>query len=463
MTEEEKALVTEISQLSYSKTGAVEPSLKNIFWILEHDPSLAGIKYDLMRGAAIIAGKVPYERGEGSSEWIDAGDLAHIHKYFASEYEIDVEGRIDEALAGLKYSTKAFHPVKEYLEATEWDGKSRVDKLLINLLGAEDNVYSREAIRKALVAAVTRVYKPGTKFDNMLVLVGPQGIGKSTLFDFLGMQWYSDSLTMGDMKDKSGAEKVLGKFIVEVPELSGMRKAEAETIKSFITRREDQYRPAYGRVVEMHPRTCILVGTTNAVEGFLRDTTGNRRFWPVEVHEGGKVFKLTPEDIAQIWAEAKALYEAGESLLLSPEAEALAIRAQQVSMEGSVNEEEIAAFLEHEVPTDWRGWSKPERLGFWYKSGLVSHMTPVYKDVQRSLEPCCTPIATFTREVPGLSKRERVCMKELWVECLGRPEDRLGRQESLELARTLKKLGWKLEEKATKLKAWGVVKMYKKR
>ena len=212
---------------------------------------------------------------------------------------------------------RAYHPVKEYLDSLpKWDGISRVDNLLIDYFGATDNSYTKAVIRKTMVAAVARIYRPGTKFDSVLILNGPQGIGKSTFFAKLAGDWFSDSLTITDMKDKSGAEKLQGYWLLELGELAGMRKTDVEIVKSFISRADDKYRASYGVNVESHPRQCVIVGSTNAESGFLRDITGNRRFWPVRISGNGKkkAWQMTKEEVQQIWAETLVLYEKGEKL-----------------------------------------------------------------------------------------------------------------------------------------------------
>ena len=197
-------------------------------------------------------------------------------------------------------SERAYHPVKEYLDALpEWDGVKRTDTLLTDYLGAEDSAYTRAVIRKTLAAAVARIYQPGTKFDSVLILNGPQGIGKSTLFARLAGAWFSDSLTLTDMRDKSGPEKLQGYWILELGELAGMKKTDVETVKSFLSRVDDKYRASYGLNVESHPRQCVIVGSTNTESGFLRDITGNRRFWPVRVNGESvkKPWQISGEDV----------------------------------------------------------------------------------------------------------------------------------------------------------------------
>ena len=161
--------------------------------------------------------------------------------YLSKNYGVYSPGRTKDAVVAVA-TERAYHPIKEYLDnLPEWDGVQRVDTLLIDYFGAEDNIYTRAAIRKTMVAAVARIYHPGTKFDSVLILSGPQGIGKSTFFSKLAGDWFSDSLTITDMRDKSGPEKMQGYWILELGELAGMRKADTDTVKSFISRVDDKY------------------------------------------------------------------------------------------------------------------------------------------------------------------------------------------------------------------------------
>ncbi|WKB37226.1 virulence-associated E family protein [Terrilactibacillus sp. S3-3] len=157
----------------------------------------------------------------------------------------------------------------------------------MDYLGASDNPYVRAVTRKTLCAAIARVLTPGIKFDSMLVLNGPQGAGKSTLIAKLGGDWFSDSLSLSDTKDKTAAEKLQGYWILEIGELAGLKKAEVETLRSFLSRQNDIYRASFGRRATPHLRQCVFFGTTNAEKGYLRDTTGNRRFWPVKTPGNG--------------------------------------------------------------------------------------------------------------------------------------------------------------------------------
>ena len=214
--------------------------------------------------------------------------------FSARNYDIAVAKVVDD---------RSYHPIREFFESLpEWDGIERVDTLLIDYLGAEDSPYVRAVTRKELCAAYVRVHKPGVKFDTMIVLNGDQGIGKSTLIAKLGGEWYSDSLNLSDMNDKTAAEKLQGYWIMEIGELAGMKKADLDKVKAFISRQDDKYRASFGRRVTPHPRQCVFFGTTNSENGYLRDITGNRRFWNVKATGAGKYkpWQMTPEIVQQI-------------------------------------------------------------------------------------------------------------------------------------------------------------------
>ena len=152
----------------------------------------------------------------------------------------------------------------------------------------------------------------------MIVLNGDQGIGKSTLIAKLGGEWYSDSLNLSDMNDKTAAEKLQGYWIMEIGELAGMRKADLDKVKAFISRQDDKYRASFGRRVTPHPRQCVFFGTTNSQNGYLRDITGNRRYWNVKVPGNGKYkpWDMDEDTVKQIWAEVMVYAKAGEKLYL---------------------------------------------------------------------------------------------------------------------------------------------------
>jgi hypothetical protein len=207
-----------------------------------------------------------------------------------------------------------FHPVRQYLGKQTWDGVDRLAGWLVNYAGAEDNEYVRAVAAIVLIAAVRRVRQPGCKFDELLVLESPQGTDKSTALGILAVHedWFTDDMPL-DADSKVLMERIAGRWLVEIAELKGMKRGDVEHVKAALSRRVDKARLAYGRMVTEQPRQCVFFGTTNHGE-YLRDTTGNRRFWPVKVNK----FDLAAlrRDRDQLWAEAAAREAAGESIRL---------------------------------------------------------------------------------------------------------------------------------------------------
>lgn len=402
------------SLLQLDKKGQIKNTLTNIAIILRHDPNLQSIVFNQFKNMIDVIGQLPWRQVKPG--WGDA-DLACAKMYFERIYGIWSPTKFKDALLGVVSSERVYHPVKEYLDGLSWDGVERLDTLLIDYLGAEDTPYVRAVTRKTLVAAVARIYEPGTKFDSILVLNGPQGIGKSTFFARLGREWYSDSLAISDMKDKTAAEKLQGYWILELGELVGIRKMDVETVKSFVTRTDDKYRHAYGVNVESHPRSCVIVGSTNSDGGFLRDITGNRRFWPVRVLGGGKYKPWDLIDVDQIWAEAIERYRLGEELFLKGELAEEAVSQQRDAMEADDREGLVAEYLETLLPEDWEGMDLYQRRNFLSGSDFGDE----------------TRVGTI--------RRNRVCNLEIWCECFGRPREAIRKSDSYEIEAILNKIG----------------------
>ncbi len=402
------------SLLQLDKKGQIKNTLTNIAIILRHDPNLQSIVFNQFKNMIDVIGQLPWRQVKPG--WGDA-DLACAKMYFERIYGIWSPTKFKDALLGVVSSERVYHPVKEYLDGLSWDGVERLDTLLIDYLGAEDTPYVRAVTRKTLVAAVARIYEPGIKFDSILVLNGPQGIGKSTFFARLGREWYSDSLAISDMKDKTAAEKLQGYWILELGELAGIRKMDVETVKSFVTRTDDKYRHAYGVNVESHPRSCVIVGSTNSDGGFLRDITGNRRFWPVRVLGDGKYKPWDLIDVDQIWAEAIEWYRLGEELFLKGELAEEAVSQQRDAMEADDREGLVAEYLETLLPEDWEGMDLYQRRNFLSGSDFGDE----------------------TRV--GTGRRNQVCNLEIWCECFGRPREAIRKSDSYEIEAILNKIG----------------------
>ena len=328
-----------------------------------------------------------------------------------------------------------------------------MDRLLVTTLGAADTPYVHAVTRKMLCAAIARVMEPGTKFDTIVVMIGPQGTGKSTLVARLAMKWFNDSLMLSDTKDRTAPEKLQGYWIHEISELAGLKKADQEIMKGFLSRQNDIFRPAYGRRSTPHMRQCIFVGTTNAEQGFLRDTTGNRRFWPVTVPgytdtlpetvppEAAQFHKhsweLKQEDIDQIWAEALTYYKANEPLVLSPELKEEAEKSQRESMETDDREPLVREYLEKLLPANWYDLEINRR---------INYLNGGEFDGQKLV---------------GTMKRERVCNMEIWTECFGNTSSKIGRADSNQIIAMLERIpGWVRSSRKQRVKPYGVVPVY---
>lgn len=403
--------------LELDKTGKVKDTLTNIANIIRYDPNLKAIVYNEFKSTIDAVGDLPWKQVKPG--WSDA-DLANAKLYFERVYGIWSPTKFKDALLAVVSAERLYHPIKEYFSTLQWDGVERLDTLLIDYMGAEDTPYVRAVTRKTLTAAVARIYEPGIKFDSILILNGPQGVGKSTFFSLLGRQWYSDSLSISDMRDKTSAEKLQGYWILELGELAGIKKVDVETVKSFVTRTDDKYRQSYGIMVESHPRTCIIVGSTNSEGGFLRDITGNRRFWPVHVTGTGKHHPWELESVDQIWAEAIVRYREGEELYLKGSVAAEAYVRQQEAMESDDREGIVADYLDTLLPDGWDNMDLYQRRSF--LSGSEFGGVPN----------------------TGTTLRDRVCIMEIWCECFGKERQNLKRTESYEVESILNKIpGWK--------------------
>lgn len=404
-------------RLKFRSDGTLDNCLTNFLTILELDDRLSAIHYNLLKDSVDVRGKLPWKRVKQG--WSDA-DMSQLNAYISKHYDIYGPLKSKDALISVA-SERQFHPIREYFASLPpWDGVKRLETLLVEYLGADDNAYTRAVTRKTLAAAVARIYRPGTKFDSVLILNGPQGIGKSTLFEKLGKEWFSDSLTLTDMRDKAAAEKLQGYFLLELGELAGMKKADIETVKSFLSRTDDKYRASYGINVESHPRQCVIVGTTNAENGFLRDVTGNRRFWPVPVTGASpkKPWDITEEDISQIWAETLCLYKNKEPLYLERELLAMAAEMQKNAMESDDRESLVRQYLEMKIPADWETMDLTARRLFLSGDALASGRQ-------------------------GTVRRHRVSNLEVYAECFGKDPSQIRKQDSYDIMAIMSRIpGW---------------------
>lgn len=425
-------------QLQYEKKSMeLKNNLHNLMLILENDENLKGIVFNQLADGMEIRGKVPWPHP--AKFWRDADDAqlicyvdAAYGTFSARNYDIAVTKAVDD---------RSYHPIREFFETLPaWDGMERADTLLIDYLGAEDTPYVRAVTRKELCAAYCRVYHPGIKFDSMIVLNGDQGIGKSTLIAKLGGEWYSDSLNLSDMNDKTAAEKLQGYWIMEIGELAGMRKADLDKVKAFISRQDDKYRASFGRRVTPHPRQCVFFGTTNSQNGYLRDITGNRRYWNVKVPGNGKYkpWDMDADTVKQVWAEVMVYAKAGEKLYLPPELEAYAKEEQRAAMERDDREGLVQEYLDMLLPDTWDSMDVYKRRDY-------------VRDADDPMRP------------DGSVRRMEVSNMEIWCECFGKAKEDMKPSDSYSIAAIMERMdGWSRTGKAKVLPIYGKQRIYRR-
>lgn len=420
----------------HSESGKPLKTTDNVLIILENDPNLKGkFVFEEFSNRILCLGALPWNDNSGVRDWTDNDD-AGLRHYIEKVYAVTGKDRICDALSLCCHQNK-INAVQDYLKDLPcWDGVTRVETLFIDYLGAADNTYTRAVTKASLTAAVARAMNPGVKYDYMPVLVGPQGLGKSTLLRLLAPKWFNDSLTT--LEGKDSYETVQGSWIIELAELVGMSKSDDNRIKQFLSKQEDIFREPYGRRTGRFPRRCVFFGTTNEEE-FLRDHTGNRRFWPVNcgIQTPIKsVFTDLAANVQQIWAEAVLMWRNGEKLYLLPEIETYAKQIQEEHSEHSAKEGIIREFLDREIPMDWEKRSLNDRKMYW--AGVFDS----------------------DRAKTELKRRERICAAEIWCEAFGGEIRYFRRSDAAEINAILARIaGWQKNQKAMRIGcAYGVQK-----
>ena len=425
-----------VLEMDVDGKGNYMATIHNAKMILSHDQLLKGkIRKNEFTKKYRVFGALPWNTDERERDWEDNDDSG-LRYYIEKVYQIKGKANIEDAW-GLVANENRYHPVRDYLESLVWDGVPRVETLFIEFMGAEDNAYTRAVSRIALTAAVARIFAPGIKYDNVVVLVGPQGCGKSTILKKLGRDWFSDTLTT--MQGKEAYEQIQGFWIIEIGELAAMKRYEVETVKQFTSKSEDSYRAAYGHHVETHKRQCVFFGTTNTYD-FLKDMTGNRRFFPVDVHPEKAVKDvwkdLDTKAVDQIWAEAVSLFRNGEKFYMwNDDLKRMAEEVQDSHLEESPLAGAVLAFLDKKIPKNW------DEIDLCAKRDFIRG-------------------ESFVSDIKGEVYRDKVCALEIWCELFDGERKDLSRQKSKEINDIIEKTGeWIRAKKSLRFSgAYGVQK-----
>lgn len=417
VAEDEEPSTDWMAELDVDKKGNPKSTAKNIITILENDPMLKGhLWHDLFTGFDLVKNGLPWDKR--AVQWGNRDD-ANLRIYMEEKYEISGKDKIKDAKDAVLTRHKT-HPIREYLNSLTWDGTPRLERLIIDYIGAEDTELNRAMTKKHFTAAVARVMNPGCKYDYCLIIAGPEGIGKSTVLKLMGGDWFSDSLTTTE--GKLGMEQLRGAWIIELGELSSIKRSDVEQVKGYITRQDDIYRAAYGTVVEKHPRQCVFCGTTNETY-FLKGDTGNRRFWVIKVDADLRHYsdyqQAIRNDRDQLWAEAVHYWKNNEPLYLPQHLEAQARQKQ-----AEVNDDSddpmlnmLLTFLDTKLPPEWNTWDLARRKAY------INDPDPLDG---------------------GVIERDRICVPEFLCERMGR---NIADKEYKYLARKIAKLidsldGW---------------------
>lgn len=394
-------------------------SMTNVLLILKNDARVAGmVGRDEFADRLTVRHALPWDADAKGRVWSDADD-AQLRVWFNDVWGIKrVKQFIDDGILVMAERFK-FHPVREYFAGVEWDGLPRVETFLIEFLGAEDTLLTRESTKVWAKGGVARIFVPGIKFDLTLSLTGPQGIGKSLILERLGGEWFNGTVTT--VRNKDSLVQLQGSWVVELGEGQAVTKSDNDELKAYLTRTVDKFRPPYGKRVVEYKRQCVFAITEND-DIFLKDRTGGRRFLIVRCkgiqdmeERRKKLAELTPEFIAQFWAEAYVMWETNRSLLLPEYVQEDAKRIQEESTEGVEKAALIQNFLDTPRPPEWEEIPLSERIAFfngkWQeddrKVGIVEDKKS-YKKAERTcaMEILCELFGRDKRNIKNIDVRE---------------------------------------------------------
>jgi predicted P-loop ATPase len=355
--------------LAFDGHGKPLATIDNFLMILRNDKKFESLRFNQLSYSPehIVNGKL--------EKWQDKDD-SWARFYIESKYKIHSREKLDDALR-IIFGEREYHPIKQMIEAVEWDGVSRIENMFIKWLKCEDTPYVREVTRLVFAGGIHRLYNAGCKFDDVAVLIGTnQGEGKSTFVRWLAMK--DDFFTeVTEIEGQKGIEAIEGAWICEIAELLAVTKSkEVEAVKSYITKLVDRYRRPFDRRTTDHKRQCVFVGTTNK-EQFLTDKTGNRRWYPVKANSSGyELFdheKEIKEDIIQAWAEAKYLFDRGE---LKPHADRSLLKEIRQKQADAVEDDYRVGMIEEYC----RRKDKVCIIELWQKALGNEHSKPTRKD-----------------------------------------------------------------------------------
>jgi len=434
--------------LAISEKGSIEPNLHNLRLIVENDKRTVGVtafnefsQEIVQRGTpgvrspnrknqakpfVQLSGPIWTLRDRANGDfWTEEKDDSIRAMIEAPKtqggYGIKVPDRDLRAAINIVGRKNCFHPVREYLSAQQWDGTPRVERLFIDYLGSPDDVYGRDIARLMMIAGVARIFEPGCKWDYVVILQGLQGKRKSTFISTLAKNWAAE--LEGDMTDTRAMVEAMQKaWILEIPELAGFTRADVRHIKGFVSRQTDKVRLAYAKRAQEYRRQSIFCGSTNDFK-FLKDDTGNRRFWPIGCHvESIDIDRLRAE-VDQLWAEAVVLYRAmrveqpvGDLplYLTGAAAQAIAFQHQESAQVESADEAQAG------------------QIGAWLDTPIMSGSVD------------------DDREAEGRAiVRNETCLLEIWVDCLKKDRGLYNQQTAQMLGRAMRMVpGWTVEKKA---------------
>lgn len=336
------AVAKENLKIAIDEKGKPINSLQNIEKMVL---STVPIAYnELTQTIEVIFDEKKIDYGDDESELL----RMEIEKRFNLKVKkVDLQTAV--VCAGYKFK---YHPIKTKILSEDWDGIPRAESFFIDVLGVEDNVYNRECTRKWLLAGIYRLFEPGTKFDEMLIIHGEQGLKKTTTFEKLSLDFYVSETGKISLETLIKMEQ---KWIIDFTELATMKKTDIDTFKAWLSETSDTYRGKYDKKARVHERHFIICGTTNDKE-ILTDRTGNRRYWIMYGEVDRRkldIFDVTDEYILQLWSEVYQWYQNKESLLISADTKNYMRKITSVALEYDPLEDKINSILEMILPNNW--------------------------------------------------------------------------------------------------------------